>query len=368
MATRSKIFIGILLVLLSLIHLQQYANRPILKDLKGAFQRLELPRWSTEQWFSGKWQSDFEAYQNQNFGYREGFTRVHNQIHYSLFQQVYHDDIRLGKEGDLIGGEYLEAFTGKRYVGDSLIDLRSQALKRLNDLTRDSNKLFMVVLAPDKAFSKPQEFDLPEESIKPNNYEAWLRHLNRDSIHYLDFRSHFAEIQAESPYPLFTKTGIHWSVWGMRYAMDSIAGYIAKNSSLSMPRMQVLRNDWSTEYKPIERDLELALNLAYPMKKDSVAYQFFQMQNDSTKPKVLVISDSFFYEMYSSGLANKFFDAPFFWYYNNRALKYDWLEAPRNTQHYDIDSLIADTDVILLMSAASNLRDFPWAFENRIPQ
>lgn len=91
------------------------------------------------------------------------------------------------------------------------------------------------------------------------------------------------------------------------------------------------------------------------------------MQNNDERPRVLVIADSYFYEMYSSGLANKYFEAPFFWYYNYRALKYDWLEAPTNPKHYDMDSLINATDVILLMSAAGNLNDFPWAFDRRIP-
>jgi len=78
-----------------------------------------------------------------------------------------------------------------------------------------------------------------------------------------------------------------------------------------------------------------------------------------------VVSDSYFFEMYGGGLAAKYFDNPFFWYYHRTALMYDSIEAPRDPQAYDLKAVLADTDVIILMSTSINLKDFPWAFDAR---
>ena len=72
-----------------------------------------------------------------------------------------------------MGGEYLEAYRGENFIGDSAIEARAQALGILHQKMQDSNKLFLVVLAPDKAYSRPQDFNLPPEVTKPNNSESW---------------------------------------------------------------------------------------------------------------------------------------------------------------------------------------------------
>jgi len=361
-----KIFGALILVAYLALHLQQHVNFPRLKQLKGAYTETPYPQFSWEAWFNGDWQDKFEKYQKDHLGYRPNLTRVHHQIHYSLFDEIFHNDIHFGKNKNLMGGEYLEAYRGENFIGDSTIRARAHTLGILNKKLADSNKLFLVILAPDKAYSRPQDFNLPPEAVKPNNSESWKKALKKEDIPFIDFRNHFANLEDTSTYPLFPKTGIHWSIWGMHYARDSIAGFIAARSNIPMPRRVLDGVRWSTDYPAIETDMEDALNLWLELPKEELAYPQYHMEGASSKPKVLIISDSFFYEIYSSGLANQYFEAPFFWYYNLRALKYDWMEAPANPNHYKMDSIIKAHDIILMMSASSNLKDFPWAFDTRI--
>lgn len=361
-----KIFVLILLFLAFAFPLQQHLNIPSIKPLSGAYYEEAKPNWTLTNWFTGDFQADFENYQKANFGYRPFLTRLHNQIHYSIYGEVFHEDIQEGKNGHLIGQEYLDAWQGLDIEEDSEIDRRAKSLKLLHNYLNEKHKSLLVVIAPDKLSTYPDHFGFEENSEHPkNNYNKWLKHLKNDTLPYIDFKAFYAQIAQEPSFPLFPKTGIHWSIHAMNNAMDSISAYLSVHSPFKPPRMVVEAVNKSTDYRPVEVDLENAINLLMPIAKESLGYQKYKM-TEAEKPKILVIADSYFFEMYSSGLAAKYFDAPFFWYYNTRALKYDWLEAPRNPKHYEMDSLINETDVVLLMSTSSNLRDFPWAFDARI--
>ena len=361
-----KIFTALLLLMLLLFHLQQHIEFPRLKQLRGAFHQSEFPSLSWESWTNGDFQSAFEAYQKDHLGYRPSLIRIHNQLHYSLFDKIHHKDIFRGKSEHLLGQEYVDSYRAKDLEKDSVVNARAANLALLNQYLLKNKKMMLVVFAPDKAFAMPEEFGLSPNEQQPSNSTKWRQALANNAIPYIDFRRHFKSLVDTSAYPVFTKTGIHWNVWGMRNAADSIAGFINAHSSYQLPRMMVEANMWTNDYPPIEKDLENALNLWLPLEKEEMPYQRYKMDSSGSKPKVLVISDSFFYEMYSGGLANQFFDAPFFWYYNTTALKYDWEDAPRNPKEYALDSLMQETDIVVLMSSATNLKDFPWAFDARV--
>lgn len=42
------------------------------------------------------------------------------------------------------------------------------------------------------------------------------------------------------------------------------------------------------------------------------------------------------------------------------------LSVFKDDRDYPLDSLMQETDVVLLMSSATNLKDFPWAFDARV--
>ncbi len=361
-----KIFVILLLLLVAAIQTQQQLGFPKVKPLQGAFADEAPPQWSIENWLSGNFQNDFEKYHKANFGYRPDLTRLHNQIHYSIYGEVFHDGISMAKDGQLIGQKYLNAWQGLNPETDIEIEQRFKTLQSFHHYLKEKGKVLLLVLAPDKVSTYPEVFGLePNSENRRNNYHKWLQRLKEDSIPYIDFKAHYAQIGKSSRYPLFPKTGIHWSIYGMNQAMDSIAHYLRQNSSLNPPQMLVDTIYQSQDYRKVEMDLEEAINLLYPLGKEALAYQKYRMSSGE-KPRILVLSDSFFYEMYGNGLAAKFFEAPFFWYYNKRALKYDWEDAPRDPNKYDLDSLINQTDVFLLMSTTINLKDFPWAFDARL--
>lgn len=360
-----KIYTGILLLLLVAFHLQQHFNFPKVKPLKGAFLESEAPTLSWTNWFSGDFQNSFEEYQKEHFGYRSDLTRLHNQIHFSIYGQAYHKDIFQVSDGHLVGQEYLDSWQGLDREEPTELQQRAQRLASLNQYLQANGKAFAVVIAPDKVSTYPESFGFkPDSEAKDNNYHQWKKLLSEAQIPFIDFKRDYALNKEHAEYPLFPKTGIHWSVYGMTKALDSIADFISTNSQVQVPGLILNEISEHRNYRAVETDLEDALNLLIPLEKEALAYPSIA-ESKGEKPSILVVADSYFYEMYSSGLAAKVFDAPFFWYYHKTALKYDWLEAPRDPKDYSLDSLVAHTDVVLLMATTINLRDFPWAFGAR---
>src|SRR5690554_7205128 len=81
------LFVGIV-ILLTLPMLQQTTGFFEPEPLKGDFVVLEKPTLTSENWWSGEFQEEYEGYMNQNIGFRPFFVRTYNQMQFSLFNQA----------------------------------------------------------------------------------------------------------------------------------------------------------------------------------------------------------------------------------------------------------------------------------------
>ena len=79
---KKMLFISIIF-LLFLPMIQQKIKLFDLKPLKGSFEKIKRPCFSSYNWFEGKYQAQQQNYLNQSVGFRDFFVRVFNQIHFS---------------------------------------------------------------------------------------------------------------------------------------------------------------------------------------------------------------------------------------------------------------------------------------------
>lgn len=359
---RHKLFIFLMILLT--IPLVQSVTRIIReKPLKGAVSAPVSERFTLKDWFSASYQNTKEKYYNDAFGFRSFFVRINNQIALSLFREVHAFSVIFGKKNYLFEENYIKAWYGADFIGADSIARRIEKLKYIQDQLRlRYHKNLVVVFAAGKGSFYPEYFP-PEISYPkgPTNYETHARLSREAGLQVIDFNRWFLENKLTSPYPLYPKYGIHWSVYGASFAADSILNYIERIRGIDLPSLSWDRVEIKKAQKD-DYDMGYGLNLLFRLQRDKMAYPVlkFESADGKIKPSVLVIADSFYWGMFKFGIT-KAFSTSDFWFYN-KEIYHSVLGPPIGTDQVGLWEQIQSHDVIILMATEANLPKFGWGF------
>lgn len=352
-------YIILLILILPLIQMQfKIFNK---NELKGAITKIERPEFSLETWFNEVYQNNYEKYVNQNFGGRNRLIRINNQIAFSIYKIAKANGVIIGKDNYLFESNYIKAYYGDDFVGKKKIENNIIKLKEIQDTLNHYNTKILVILAAGKG-SFYHEY-IPDKFKKPKtltNMEFYEETLEKYNIDHIDFNSFFQSAKDTSRYPLYPKTGIHWSVFGVHYVIDSISKYIEKNSNIDLPDMQWNNIDLTDDYLYTDVDIEEGMNLLFSLSNFPMAYPDVKVNSkNKVKPKLITISDSFFWKMFSSGLAGKYFsDIQFWFYYKENHSNKPMIELTSVDKKKEIEN----TDIIILLATEATLPGFAWGF------
>ena len=362
---KKTLFVSII-CLLFLPIIQQQVKLIKLVPLSGYFTPIEQSSFSLETWFEGEYQTNKQDYLNDKIGFRPLFIRLYNQVYYTFFNLARANGVIIGKENYLYEENYIKAYLGSDFIGHHQIIEKVNKLQKISDTLLTKGIDIIVVLAPGKASFYP-EF-IPEKYNPKNrsttNYEIYREKIGQSKILLLDFHQWFREMKATSPYPLFPKTGIHWSKYGEVLAADSIIQYI--NSYKKNKKIPIIITDHietSTNMRDTDDDIERGMNILENITDLEMGYPQFNIQkgNHIDNPKVLTIADSYYWGMFNWGLSKNAFKDGQFWFYNQQIYP-DSYQDPINVDDINIRKEVEKNDVILLISTDANLYKFAFGF------
>ncbi len=333
-----------------------------LPPLSGAITLPENNYINTKDWFSGEYQIKKEEYLNETFGFRNFFLRLNNQIIFSLFNKARANGVVVGKENYLFEENYIKAYYGTDFVGRDSILHQVQRMKFIQDTLSKLDKNLILVFAAGKGSFYPEYF--PEKyktKKKTTNYEIYLNEVRDAGIRYIDFNSYFLANKNISRYPLYPQYGIHWSYYGTCLAADSIIRYIEKIRKIDMPNLYWEEIELS---QPRETDYDIGegMNILFRLRSFDMAYPGIHIQSDTgkTRPSVLVVSDSYYWEMFNFGITRAFENSKF-WFYNKEIYP-DSYQSPKETDQIDLKQEIEQHDVFIIMGTEATLSRFGWGF------
>lgn len=354
----------ILIIILTLIWIPLLQKTfTIFKEpkLKGHFTVTSKPNSSTQNWYSGKYQLHYEKYFNSSFGFRSFFVRVNNQIDYTFFNISHANKVIVGKNDMLYEKDHIRSYLGELNIGNEKIIQNIENLKKIRNYLQSKNKDLFVIFAPGKASFFPEFFPKPyDKKIKSiSNYDIFRKLLIKENFNFIDFNSLFKQMKDTSKYPLFTRSGIHWSNYGMTLAYDSTLKYIEKTKNISLPKLKIEKIEISTKPKDSDRDIAEAMNLLFNYYDQELAYPkvVFETNSKTVKPKVVVIADSFYWNFYNA-FGESVFSENKFWYYLKT--EYQKSKKNRNIKNIDINNEINNCDYLILLSTELNLYKFPF--------
>ncbi len=362
-----SILFGIILLGISIPMIQHITGFANVRALKGAVVLSEAPEFSDSMWLYGHYQVQLDKYLNDQFGFRPSYVRLHNQVKYSLFKDVNANGVILGKDWYMYEWNYIRAYYGLDFVGDSLISQKTKKLKVIQDTLRAKGKTLLVVLAPGKGSFFPEFF--PDTSLREKgrtNYQSYMEFMKRDSVNYLDFQAWFLQNKGKTVYPLYGKGGIHWSKYGEILAADSLIHHIEKISGKDLPEIVLDGVTESSKNKNGDYDIGEGLNIIFQTPTYPMGYPQFHIEEENKNTtRTLFVADSYYWGMFGQGFAKTIFNDGEFWFYNNQIY-------PQSAEQYvlvetiDIITKVEENEVVVLMSTDANLYSFAFGFIERL--
>jgi hypothetical protein len=337
------------------------------KRLNGAYYEEKWPHFTGKGWIENTYQPRFHNYLQQNYGFRTFFIRLYNQIRFSLFNQVTGSGVILGKNNYLYEEWFIDSHYGIDYAGDQTIATYTSRLVNLREALNRMNTELIVVLTPSKADFWPEYIpDRYRKTASKTNYQAFHESFTSAGIPLIDFNQYFIDVKQTAHFPLFPKTGTHWSHYGARVALDTLVGFIAATLKRPMPDIELLATVPSDTLMNPDDDLEQLCNLIFPMWHLEAGYpeMVFKGAENMDLPAAIVIADSYFWPMFNLHLNERVFSDLKYWYYNSTIYP-DNNISPLTTKQIDLKTEIDKADLVILMACPATINSFGWGFIER---
>ncbi len=339
-----------------------------LKPLQGSFTLIKEPVFALQDYFSGKFQEEYNSYFEQNIGFRPLLVRINNQIAFSCFNMALAQDVILGKKDYLYEIFYIKAYLGRDFMGAARWDTYVHKLKAVNDSLNKNGTCLVIVFAPGKGTFFPEYI--------PDKYQSWrkdttnqaylMEKLKENQIRFIDVNHWFTRMKDQSPYPLYPKTGIHWSHYGEALVMDSLIRYMEQVKGKTMVDFGWSQVKMSNDLQDPDDDIAKGMNLLWKVPYYSMPYpEFYFRENPSTyKPVVITIADSYYWNLFGRGISQKIYARDNFWYYFRAA--YGPYPGDQLVKDLDIAGELKSADFVILMATDATLSKFDFGFTDQV--
>lgn len=361
-----KILFGLLMLMIGLPLFQRTVPVFRVTPLKGAFTLPDKPKPAWKSVWNGTFQKDYNDYFEESIGFRPLLVRVNNQLAFSVFDTALAKGVIIGKQHYLYEYNYIKAYKGWDYLGDASIDSITRESAALNQKLSNAGKLLLFVFAPGKASFFP-EF-IPDKymgrtSGENTNYYAFKSNFAQAGLQVLDANDWFVKMKDTVSYPLYSKTGIHWSAYGVALSLDSIVRRIEKNQQIDMIEFGWKGFDLPDTLRKPDNDIADGMNLLWNPPHYPMAYPrlYFGDKKGKSRPTVLAVADSYYWTIFGTGYASHLFDSHSFWYYNKQVFSTEWVDAREPTE-VDLGEMLEKADVVMVMATEANLYRFPYGF------
>lgn len=337
------------------------------RDLDGYYTPKpppDLRKLSKHSWLSGTFQDEFISSLSDHTGFHNSLTRLNCQVDYSLFGITHAPGFITGKSGTLFEEDYIREYNGDFFIGERVIHHKVKLLKDVQDSLKANGVPLVVVFEPGKATYFPEYFpNRYQKRPGRSNYQQFIASSTSVGLKHIDLNRLFLEMKDTVRYPLFPKYGMHWSLYGVAKAMDTLAGALEADYHIQMPDFHVTGLRHFTRPRGTENDIGVILNLLCDLPPAPGVAPLTWFENDSTKRgvRVLVIADSYYLNIIEP-YGRKLFRSQEYWYYNKKLYPRHNVTPPRFVDKSDLLNKLKQFDLILLMSSEINLHCGFWSF------
>jgi hypothetical protein len=337
-----------------------------IQKLSGVFPSEPKAKLDSSAWWSGKYQEQQAKYIEENIGMRNILVRTYNQVDFSLFSVPHATKVVVGKDNYLYGSHYIYSYLGQDFIGKKFIDENTRKIRTLQDLLWETRKIrLLVIFAPEKGSFYPEY--IPDYLLKKKkeitNYQYSIKKCEENGVNFIDFNRWFRMIKDTSKNVLYSKTGIHWSVYGAVIAADSMRNYLSAKFGLPMPEIVRDGLEKTNVARSTDDDINQTLNLICDIPQPELSYLKYHFTDipGEKKPGALFIGDSFYWTIYNAGMIENLFWNSEFWYYDKEVYPESNTEAT-STFKIDIRKAITRQNIIILLQTNAAYGNIGYGF------
>ena len=340
------------------------------KPLKGVVVEQPMPQLSLASCGDGSFQQQTEQYLKQHFGYREPLIRLYNQYLWDCYatSPILGSQIIVGKDNWLyeplaISNYYQWQF--HNYASDSaemahMLADEAQRLLQLQQRLDEYGIHLFVCLVPAKDLLCPEYLPENPNTTYDNEPKFSARYFNEQAysqlgINHLNLEQYFLAMKDTADFQLFPKTGTHWTKYASLYAADTLIRYMEHLGNMNVKNIVIGPRELDNARDP-DDDLESLLNLMKPISKPQYWYAETTSDGDTTatKPKVIVVGDSFWWNIAIQIPQGEIFSSYPYLYYNSTV----YYHPPYNSvAELDLQEELLTSDfIILFYNAATQYR------------
>ena len=366
MKTFKKIWFVILLALLFLPMLQTFFHFVNEKPLDGAFVEAKKPVITPKTLFNETAQDSLMTWCTEQTGFRKPMIRLNNQLFYSAFGKVSAiGPVKGNDDYTFIEESYIISYTGETYLGNEAIEKNTRQIKLIQDMLRTKGITLLPVFVLGKASYYPEL--IPEKYIvkrhETNNYQEYLKAFDEQGVEMIDFNRWLCERKGTEAHPIYCNLSAHWTVYAASLAMDSLVHYMENKTQQEQAHFHIEGFD-TTYLMNQDDDLYRMMNLLLPMKHNTIDQPKFGF-TEGYKPRVLAISDSYWWTVYAWNVAlpQNLFRPGDFWFYNKTI--YPERTPIQNVESVDYKQEIEDQEFVLLVCTEATNHLWPYGFIER---
>ena len=338
------------------------------KKLNGVEIPAPMPDMTFHTISDGSFQTGTEAYLKQNFGFRQPLIRFYNQYLWDFYTTSNGNRgiLSLGKDGWLYEPWSVDDYYQIHYHqhatdADQLTEQLSEEAKRvyqLQHILEPYGTHLFVCLVPSKDMLYPEHLPENHDTRFDDEPKMSARFFLKDEytrlgVNVLDLGTFFQQMKDTADFTIFPKTGTHWSKYSSLFAADTLIRYMEHLGGINMPDL-VIGPRTLQDAQEADTDLENLLNLIRPLPRPQYYYATATSDKDTTAvmPKMIVIGDSFWWNIiYQTPVQEIFSEFPY-WYYNS-TIYYDPIYQSVN--EVNLANEILSSDFIILFYSSTQL-------------
>lgn len=379
---KAKKFLGLFSLFMLTMVYPLFGNFLDIKfSLEGVKEEINKPKLSLSAMMDGSYQNGMEKFLSENIPGKGFMVRAHNQLLYTVFNESSNSNVIIGKDKQLFEPEYLDySLNIKEQPTENEIQILVDKLEKLQTVLEEDNKQLYIFITPSKVryFSEyaPEYY---KECAKNENgelaYDKFIRMTKDTKLNIFDSVA-FIDTHKESfKFPLWYRTGIHWSIALGSNVAEAFNKYLIQQSGYDLGQIHVTNQIVSECLHP-DADLYKILNLLLPSSEEYYNVEI-EVEEGKDKPNVFLRGGSFMGQslrfLITSNIFNKDIHFENNYYFTDLYSNKFYLSNFNAYNEIDVESYLKQSDIMILEVNEEKIYTMGWGFidyvlENYVPE
>lgn len=266
-------------------------------SLNGVTETVEKPVITLKNIMNGEWQLQYEAWYDEQFNLKAPLIATLNEFVWKTFHITTNDNLVVGNGNNLFEKWYITTYLQlANVVEQEYFDTKMAQLIELQQRLEKQGKHLMLYITPSKAEIYPEDipwnYMLCSNRTQKSNYEKLIEVLEDSGVPYYDSVPYVKELKDKGDFPVYPKTGIHWTQVTGSFVAQKLSDAIEEEFGYDLNELRI---SYQQCEQPISPDADIFSTMNLKTEPYDVYYEpiYELLEDGKDKPNVFIRGGSF---------------------------------------------------------------------------